>query len=815
MASRRFPVLFGVFAALLVLFCVSAADYREARDAQNRRIEAWLAEEARELEESLHQRLHLVWGLEAFVRMNPGFTEEEFLRFAGALEKRWEGIRSLQLAPDAVVTYLTQPELNEKARGHDLLADEARRPAVLRAIENDEYIIAGPINLIQGGIAIIGRMPVYIPVLGASEEQFWGFATILLDVEVLLDSGGLLDRELGFDIALRGKHGLGEDGDVFFGDAAVFEGASLKAKVTLPNGSWILAAKSKTVWPSHWAGRYELWSIGIALSIAAGLLIFGLLRWPHRLKEEVRRSTRALAASRQQYRQLAHIAPTGIYHSDADGNIIFANDRFREIVGTEAADITGDDWDAMVHPDDRVEANEEWDNALKSGISHCEYRFLHRDGRVVWVLDQAMKLEEDEEGNTSTFVGTMTDITELKSINAELEDARREATAASAAKSEFLASVSHEIRTPLNGILGMVRVMKNAAPDEETRAQLKIVEHSSDTLLDLLNDVLDFSQIQAGKLEINAEPFSVDTLVNDVTELWRPRAEEKGLQMVASADIGTASTRLGDAKRIRQVLSNLISNAIKFTDQGQVEIAVTACSRESSPIMIEFAVSDTGMGIEAADQRVIFDKFTQADSAANRRYDGTGLGLAICKELTDLMGGSITVESAPGDGSTFTVVLPCPEATEQSLEAHPEEKPDAWEDPGGGIHILLAEDNLINQHVVAAMLDQPGYSLDIVCNGREAVDQVRVKAYDVVLMDIRMPELDGVSASQEIRSLSGAAARVPIIALTANSGDNEWDHYRAAGMTAWVTKPIDPHKLVTAIRQQIDDAGEGVDCGWA
>lgn len=811
MNRRHLPWVLGVCSAMLVLVCFAFVDYRAAGEAQEKRIDAWLQDQGQELENVLRSRLNLVWGLGAFVQMNPRFTNEEFSRFAEALEKRWDGIRSLQLAPDGVVTYLTKPELNARARGHDLLGDPARRSTVIRAIENREYIIAGPFELKQGGTAIVGRMPVYLPRAAPEGERFWGFATILLDVGALFASSGLNIEHAELDFAVRGRDGLGEEGDVFYGHASVFDGPHQKAKVTLPTGCWILAARAKSAWPGAWEDRTRLWLIGFALAAAVGLIMSGLLWWPQRLSAEVRKATRALAASRQQYRQLAHIAPTGIYHADAEGDVIYANERFREIVGTQAQNITSDCWNNMIHPDDLEFANEEWDAAVISGVSRCEYRFLHEDGTVVWVLDQAMKVEEDEAGHVSAFIGTLTDITQLKNIETALEEARREADAASEAKSEFLASISHEIRTPLNGILGMVRVLQRTAPSDEVRSRLGIVEASADTLVELLSEVLDFSQIQAGQVEITSEPFRLDELVGELTTLWQPRAQEKGLQIVADLDGCPDGARLGDVKRLRQVLSNLISNAIKFTADGTVTVTAGEPDDARASGLIEVSVADTGIGISAEDQRVIFDKFTQADSSASRRYDGTGLGLAICKQLSELMGGSISVESVPGEGAVFRVNLPCPRTDE--LPAPLEVEPAAEDVPTGQltVQVLLAEDNFINQHVITAMLERSCYEIDVVENGREAVEQVQAKSYDVVLMDIRMPELDGVGATRAIRELPGDAANIAIIALTANSLESERKAYLAAGMNDCLTKPIDLHELLEKLASYTARSDE--DCG--
>lgn len=802
MLRRHLPVVCGALAALSMLLCVGLVDMREAFEARDKRIHDWLDTRAGELENAINSRLHLVWGLGAFVQANPDFTEDEFLRFAGALETRWGGIRSLQLAPNGVVTYLTQPEQNAKARGHDLLADGDRRPAVVRAIENREYIIAGPFSLIQGGEAIVGRMPVYVTGPTASAERFWGFATILLNVEKLFESAGLVDEALEYEIALRGRDGLGEGGAVFFGDAVLFEDAALQTKVALPHGSWILAARAKSLFPGYWHGRYQLWMIGIALSLAAGLLAFGLLQWPLRLRQAVLQATKALKASRQQYRQLAQIAPVGIYHADAAGNVMFANEQFRKITDIWSDEISFGDWNDRLHPDDAEYANAEWDEAVTSGVSHCEYRYFQCDGTVVWVLDQAMKVEEDEAGNAKAFIGTLTDITAQMNAQLELENARETADSANQAKSDFLASISHEIRTPLNGILGMVRVMLRTAPNDEAKSRLTILEHSADTLLELLNEVLDYSQIESGQLEVTQGPIHLHRLVHDLAALWQTQIEEKGLRLVLDLVGCPADVRLGDEKRIRQVLSNLISNAAKFTERGTIKVAARQLGGPSDKFL--FSVTDSGIGISPADQRVIFDKFTQADGSASRRYEGTGLGLAISRELAELMGGSISVASAVGEGSTFELVLPCPASNAVIEPAVPLSSSNPAQGSGAVLRILVAEDNLINQQVISAMLDNPLYSVDMVSNGKQAVEQVSRETYDIVLMDIRMPELDGTVAAQQIRAMQGPVADIPIIALTANAAAGDRNTYLAHGMNDCVTKPIKLEELVDTIHRHTE-----------
>ena len=799
MSGRFQPAVFGLLAAFGVLICVALVDFREAVSARDDRIRSWLSTSAPALEEALHTRLHLAWGLEAFVRTTPGFSTVAFTDFADALEARWEGVRSLQLAPNGVITHVTQPGANSSVFGLDLLSDPVSGAAARASIEAGEYRIVGPYELERGDTVVAGHMPIYLPSGVSGQNEFWGFAVIVLDLVTLLESSGILDEQGEFEIALRGVDGLVEGGGVFFGKASIFDTSTLREEVHLPHGSWIVAAEALDYLPGYWGGRYYLLSIGMVLAIAAGLVVFMLLRWPQQLRLAAKSTALALDKSRQHYRDLADVAPTGIYHTDSLGNVIFANDRFRQITDLCDELITEDDWAARLHPDDTERSIAEWDEAVLTGASTCEYRIVHRDGSVVWVLDKAIKTAEDDSGNATEFIGTLTDITALKEAQQQIEEARQQADSANAAKSEFLASISHEIRTPLNGILGMVRVMLRRAQSTETKSQLAIVEHSANTLLELLSEVLDLSQIEMRRIEIFQEPLCADRLVREIGDLWTPKAGEKGLRLDVDVVGDFAEARLGDIKRLRQVLSNLLSNAIKFTDKGTIGLRLGLHADAEGADLLEFTVSDTGAGISAADQRVIFDKFTQADGAARRRTDGAGLGLAICKQLVELMGGRIAVDSVEGRGTSFTFTVPCPVTAEQPVLRGLTSETGSEPSSADQLRILVAEDNLINQQVITAMLDQPGFRVDLVDNGKDAVERVGREDYDVVLMDIRMPEMDGVEATRKIRAMGGTRAAVPIIALTANTVDRGHAEYDEAGLSGCVTKPIEWQALLDAI----------------
>ena len=392
------------------------------------------------------------------------------------------------------------------------------------------------------------------------------------------------------------------------------------------------------------------------------------------------------------------------------------------------------------------------------------------------------------------FVTTYTDITARKQAERMLILARDRAEEMARAKASFLATMSHEIRTPMNGVLGMLHLLADSPLSPEQRDHLSTAQSSAESLLAIINDILDFSKLEAGQMKIEATGFNLARLVDDAVALLRPAATDKGLSLVAVLGSSVPRDVVGDPTRLRQVLSNLMSNAVKFTEKGGITLRVALEEDGTSLAKLRFEVIDTGIGIGPEESSSLFAEFVQADSSITRRFGGTGLGLSICKRLVEMMGGEIGFASMPGQGTTFWFTM------RVGLASVVDKAPPLAGTPLlPPLSVLVAEDNPVNQKLTLTLLTRWGHRVTLACNGAEAVDRLLGESFDVVLMDVHMPGIDGLEATRRIRAMGGPMARVPIIAMTADVLEGDDAKCREAGMNGYVSKPVDPPRLLDAL----------------
>jgi signal transduction histidine kinase/DNA-binding response OmpR family regulator len=388
----------------------------------------------------------------------------------------------------------------------------------------------------------------------------------------------------------------------------------------------------------------------------------------------------------------------------------------------------------------------------------------------------------------------------------DLEKAMHTALAASQAKSEFLANMSHELRTPMNGLLGMLDLVLDSGLSVDQREEIETAQRCAYSLLALLNDILDLSKIEAGKMVLEKIPFNMRTVVEDCVKAHAAKAAQRRIDLRFQADAAARMEVLGDPLRVRQIVANLLSNAVKFTEQGSVRVNLSSLRRPDGRMDMVVQVSDTGLGIAEDKLRSIFDKFTQADGSITRKYGGTGLGLAITRRLVEMHNGEIHVESEIGKGSTFSVKLPLDPAPAAAAEisANQAGSSQGAPAPAPGMHVLLVEDNLVNQKVVLAILRKKGYRIDVANDGREALAKLEAAGddYDLILMDVQMPVLDGLEATRTIRR-NPEWAHLPIVAMTAHAMNGDRERCLQAGMDAYVSKPVQPSHLLATIEKLI------------
>ncbi|HET6621487.1 MAG TPA: ATP-binding protein [Dongiaceae bacterium] len=519
---------------------------------------------------------------------------------------------------------------------------------------------------------------------------------------------------------------------------------------------------------------------------------------------------------REQFLSLAILGSNdGIWDWRPNEHTLWLSPRWKEQLGYAENELPDSlsTWSALVHREDRDRVAQRFADFLeeRTGSFEMVQRFRHKLGHDVHILTRGIKMK-DEGGRVTRVVGVHTDVTELLNAQEELrhqaaslavlardlEEQRRTADAASTAKSQFLATMSHEIRTPMNGIIGMLSLMLDSKLNADQKRWASTALDSSETLLTIINDILDLSKLDAGKTETELLDFDVAGLIEGVAALLKVRANAKGIVLRTDISLGVPKWLRSDPTRLRQVLFNLIGNAVKFTQRGEVVVSANAVMTRADGCDLRIDVADTGIGIDRDQMTSLFEPFRQGDSGMARRFGGTGLGLAIVKRLVKLLGGSVAVQSDVAVGSTFTVMLPCGVAASPlGRSVAPVRGRNSGAEPRAAI--LVAEDNDINRELVIQMLARLGHHATTASNGREALTAAQARAFDLILMDIQMPEMDGLSAAAAIRALPGEHGGSPIVAVTANAMVGDRERYLEAGFDDYLAKPLHLNQLQEVI----------------
>ena len=563
----------------------------------------------------------------------------------------------------------------------------------------------------------------------------------------------------------------------------------------------------------------------IAIEVG-GELIRGVDGSPTGLMLLVREMTERLRAEadiiqeRSLLEALLENIPDHVYFKDADCRFVMISKAHAEMFGlTDPSQAVGKtDFDFFTEEHARLAYENELE-IMRTGLPMVDFeeKETHLDGRETWVSTTKL-VRTDKQGKTLGTLGISRDITkrkqaeeELAETNRALEEATARAESANKAKSDFLANMSHEIRTPINGIMGFTELTLLTPLEAEQRDNLETVRDCAESLLQIVDDILNFARIEAGHFELDPIPFSASECLRSSIRVIQPEALRKRLHVSCHVAESVPDALIGDATRLRQILVNLAGNAVKFTQQGDVSFSLAAGERSAGSVELHFTVSDTGIGIPKEKQATIFQTFQQGDSSITRRFGGTGLGLAICDRLVRLLGGTIWVESEPGAGSSFhfTARFKPLDTVSDRAEEPPPAPTGLAETPR--LRILVADDNLVGRRLITRLLELCQHTVVPVSTGLEAVRSFENADYDLIILDVQMPDMDGLQAASAIRRMGERGQRIPILAFTACAVEGDAERCIAAGMNGYISKPIRLADLIAEIRK-VTSAGAGSPC---
>ena len=796
-------VVLGGLAASWGLYRATVEEEREERRAA---LEVRAESVALHLEAQLRGARAAVAALAAHLLGAKDATDGSAEPFALELQRELRGLDALGMAgvePDSAGMLLRLLATNGAAAGVEGLDLGARADltAVLALADATmESVLTGRVQLGDGGAGVL--LVRAVPRLPGSKRRY---AVAVMRPEVLLAAA--VEQEAGVQFGLLDRSALTDNG-------------WLAGLPSAPDGAHRDILTASRLWsvvavPAHGPTGLQrsvlLLALGM-LATAAATTVAGLLfRWRARVALEagwrtrdLQLALRKLEASQQRFEDFLAAASDWYWETDAQYRFTFRSagamqgEHVQALIGLDR--LTDDDPEMEIAPRramlDRHRAFARLRCILTTEEGQESISFT---GRPVFASD----------GTFLGYRGSARDVTAAAKAEAAERMARVAAESATRAKSNFLANMSHEIRTPMNGMIGMAQILRHSGLDPAQRRNVDLILRSANSLLTVLNDILDYSKLEVGSIQMEAVPCQLADLLEEVASLVRQTAEEKGVAMHCVLPPVPPPAVMGDPVRLRQILMNLVSNAVKFTSQGSVRLVLTCQEPVPAPaggpprVELRIAVVDTGIGMDQQTIARLFTRFMQADPSSTRRFGGTGLGLSIAQELARMMGGQVAVESRLGEGSTFTLVLSLALAPVAVAAPEAEEASAEWAEEDVSLRILAAEDDEINRMVLSGFITPYGHTLTLVGDGAEAVAAVQREAFDIVLMDVMMPKLDGVQATRAIRALPPPHCEVPIIALTANALAGHREEYLKAGMDDYVSKPISRAALYRAIERRL------------
>ena len=756
----------------------------------------------------------------AYARMQA--LVEELVRLRG-----WQGLALID-AEGAPALVVGSPDLSTHA---ERIADVLRRPRVEFVDLHEDaqgrthYGVLAPVGVPARGVAYLSweaeaalyPMVEAWPVPTRSAETYLvrrdgEGVRFLTPLRHQAGAALTLERPLATPDLPAARAALGERGILSGGRD--YRGVPVLAYAAAVEGTpWLMLAEIDE--REAYAGiRTLTWGMGVVMALGLMLVYSaGYLVWRRDREQRERAALQARQAAEARFRVIFEQAPLGVVLLDPrTRRITEANPRFAEIVGRGVGELVGADPMALTHPDDVAESLRQLGrlDARRIDGYRLNKRYLRPDGTPVWVSLAFAPVQVASE-DAPRYLGIVEDISARIEMEERLRQASAAAAAANAAKSEFLAHMSHEIRTPMNAVLGLAQVLEREPLAPAQRDMVGRIRGAGQSLLAILNDVLDLSKIEAGQLRIEPRPFDLRALLANLDSLMGQAARAKGLALRIEPPALPPGQLRGDGLRIEQILINLVSNAIKFTERGEVSVRVRTDEVEEAQLRVHAEVRDTGIGIAPEAQARLFAPFTQADAGIARRFGGTGLGLSICKRLVELMGGAIGVRSQPGLGSTFWFELPLERGAGSEPASAAIPAPAAASASGSrlaGMHVLVVDDSAMNRDLVQRALALEGAEATLAADGQQAIELLRSRprAFDAVLMDVQMPVLDGLSATRRIRDELGLAA-LPVIAFTAGVGADQQAAARAAGADDVLPKPMDLEQMTLLLLRWVEPTG--------